>query len=391
MMNSTKFTVYNENKSPLNITVNTFIGTQDFHYQFYTFLHSMVPSVASNLTKTTYSSDKEYEVNTTTLHGANKVIEENAPVLIKVSMMYKGVTYSGNRVIALEYRYADGKYTFINPAFTSLKAVCLEIMHNLLPNATGCDTVNSVSFDVMSDAQIDALSKTGTFVYTGGVFQSEWHTEEIVEKTKDLYVPSDIPGNGGTYVFGGYLVETEKHIAPIKCYRGYAGTGDNGSVPRRGGTGQEHEGTFEIKDASTAKEPVTLGQLNNTVTTLRAEIDAKTIDYGVTLQIEYAVPFGGGTEYLYVFFPANTDSVSFSSVPKADGEHIIFGVSGTIVRAGSDYAVDEVTISYADKALLSADIQSAFFNGEITPNPTDAPASSEGEFQYAITIHHKGV
>lgn len=375
MMNSSKWTCYNENKAPLNITVNTFIGTQDFHYQFYTFLHSMVPSVASSLTHTTYTGSKEYEKSSVSLQTANKIVEVNAPVLIKVSLAYNGVTYSGNRVLALGYTYADGKYTFTNPTFTSLKNVCLEIMHNYLPRAAECDTVNMISFDVMSDAQIDALSKTGTFVYTNGVFQPEWHTEEIVEKTKDLYVPSDIPADSGTYVFGGFIANGKKIINPIICYRGAT----YGSVPRRGLVGQDHEGTFEVKDATMPKEPVTLGQLNTA------------INYGVTLQIEYAVPFGSTTEYLYVFFPANADSISFSAVPNADSEHIIFGVSGKIVRAGSDYNVDEATIAYADKALLASDIQSAFFNGEITPNPVGAPAATEGEFQYAISIHHKGV
>lgn len=375
MMNSSKWTCYNENKAPLNITVNTFIGTQDFHYQFYTFLHSMVPSVASSLTHTTYTGSKEYEKSSVSLQTTNKIVEVNAPVLIKVSLEYNGVTYSGNRVLALGYTYADGKYTFTNPTFTSLKNVCLEIMHNYLPRAAECDTVSMISFDVMSDAQIDALSKTGTFVYTNGVFQPEWHTEEIVEKTKDLYVPSDIPATSGTYVFGGYIANNKKYIAPILCFRGLM----YNTIPRRGGTGQDHEGTFEVADATSPKEPVTLGQLN------------KAIDYGVTLELQYAVPFGSETEYIYVFFPANADRVSFSTVPKSDSEHYIFGVSGTIYREVGGYEVDKATVTYADKALLSADIQSAFFKGEITPNPVGEPAPTEGEFQYAITIHNKGV
>ena len=196
MMNSTKWTCYNENKAPLNISVNTFIGTQDFHYQFYTYLHSMAPSVASNLTHTDYNSSKEYEQSSVSLQGANKIVEQKAPVLIKVALTYKNVTYSGNRVLELGYRYADDKYTFTNPTFTTLKNVCLEIMHNYLPNAVECDTVNMLSFDVMSDAQIDALSKTGTFVYEGGVYQPEWNADTKVSKrtaTDEVY-----------YVYGHY-------------------------------------------------------------------------------------------------------------------------------------------------------------------------------------------
>jgi hypothetical protein len=187
MMNSSKWTCYNENKAPLNITVNTFIGTQDFHYQFYTFLRSMAPTVASSLTHTSYTDSKEYEESSVSLQTANKIIEQNAPVLIKVSLEYKGVTYSGNRVLALGYSYADGKYTFTNPAFTSLKNVCLEIMHNNLPRAAECDTVSMISFDVMSDAQIDALSKTGTFVYEGGVYQPEWNADTKLDKKTPGY------------------------------------------------------------------------------------------------------------------------------------------------------------------------------------------------------------
>lgn len=105
----------------------------------------------------------------------------------------------------------------------------------------------------MTEYSAYVIRSTGSYTVQNKTIASE-------EYVRSNFVPSSIPESSGTYVYGGYIQNNERKVAPIKCYRGYAGSGDNGSVPRRGGTGQSHEGTFEVKDATTDKEPVTLGQ-----------------------------------------------------------------------------------------------------------------------------------
>lgn len=97
-------------------------------------------------------------------------------------------------------------------------------------------------------------------IRSSGSYTVQNKTIASEDYVRSNFVPSSIPESSGTYVYGGYIQNNERKVSPIKCFRGYAGSGDNGSVPRRGGTGQSHEGTFEIKDATTDKEPVTLGQ-----------------------------------------------------------------------------------------------------------------------------------
>lgn len=363
-MNSSKWTCYNENKAPLNITVNTFIGTQDFHYQFYTFLRSMVPTVASSLTHTSYTDSKEYEESSVSLQTANKIIEQNAPVLIKVSLAYKGVTYSGNRVLALGYTYADGKYTFTNPTFTSLKNVCLEIMHNNLPRAAECDTVSMISFDVMSDAQIDALSKTGTFVYEGGVYQPEWNADTKANKeyVDSGFVSKKLTPEGKDSVYaniysaGGnredVLLQIARDAVPyaIVCY-----TGDG--------------------DVRVPTNPV-----SNQGATSKEYVDANS--YSV-VTVNFALPNMLSAETVTVAVPRKIGSLVVACLPTSSAPEMICYTNLQFEVGLNNENQWEVSMARATW-WSAADSKMEFYEW-VTPTKVNEPTPTSGEFQYNIT------